>query len=304
MKHQPELLLDARCQVGESLIWHAQERAIYWVDIPAKQLHRYSLESAQHCVWHTPEQLGCIALCANGQLIAGAETGLLQISIQSPDRLLATLLATAPHTAQAMRFNDGRCDRQGRFLAGTMVSNQAVGVGNPSIYQYTATHFKPLLTPLDLQQPFTTPNGMAFSPDGRLFYLSDSHASQQRVWQFDYDVDTGTPYNRREWLNFHHYLGRPDGATVDVDGCYWVCATDAGMVHRFTPDGTLDYSLHLPVKKPTICTWGGTDLSTLYVASIRPAGAVYDQPLAGGIFAFNGLGTHGIAETKCQSPVY
>jgi sugar lactone lactonase YvrE len=323
MNTQPELILDARCQVGESLIWHAKQQAIYWVDITAKTLHRYNLSSAQHFFWDTPEMLGCIALRINGGLIAGAETGLLHINFSNDNQLINTtnklntvnttdkidtiniktnFVAAATHTAQSMRFNDGRCDRQGRFLASTMVSNQTVGLGNPSIYQYNPTPFmfKTLLNSVDLPQPFTTPNGMAFSPDGRLFYLSDSHSTQQRVWQFDYDIDTGTPYNRREWLNFEYYAGRPDGATIDIDGCYWVCATDAGMIHRFTPQGKLDYSLRVPVKKPTICTWGGSNLSTLYVASIRPVGDISDQALAGAIFAFHGLGTQGIAETLCQ----
>ncbi|MEN9911880.1 MAG: hypothetical protein RI956_324 [Pseudomonadota bacterium] len=328
MNTHPELILDARCQIGESLIWHAKQQAIYWVDITAKTLHRYNLSSAQHSFWDTPEMLGCIALHSEGGLIAGAETGLLHIHLLNDNQndnhlinkthitnttnttnitnitanLKIDYISAANHTAQSMRFNDGRCDRQGRFLASTMVSNQTVGLGNPSIYQYSPSQlpFKTLLSSVDLPQPFTTPNGMAFSPNGRLFYLSDSHSTQQRVWQFDYDINTGTPYNRREWLNFEYYAGRPDGATIDVDGCYWVCATDAGMIHRFTPDGKLDYSLHLPVKKPTICTWGGSNLSTLYVASIRPAGDIADQTLAGAIFAFHGLGTQGIAETLCQ----
>lgn len=343
MNIHPELVVDARCQIGESLIWHAKQQAIYWVDITAKTLHRYSLCLAQHCLWNTPEMLGCIALHSEGGLIAGAETGLLRIHFLNDNHnnqnnnhnnhydnqlinkihttnttnttnitanlntvntvnLKIDYIAAATHTAQSMRFNDGRCDRQGRFLASTMVSNQTVGLGNPSVYQYSPSQlpFKALLSPVHLPQPFTTPNGMAFSPDGRLFYLSDSHSTQQRVWQFDYDINTGTPYNRREWLNFEHYAGRPDGATIDIDGCYWVCATDAGMIHRFTPDGKLDYSLRLPVKKPTICTWGGSHLNTLYVASIRPTGDIADQALAGAIFAFHGLGTHGIAETLCQ----
>ncbi len=327
MNIQPELVLDARCQVGESLIWHAKQQAIYWVDITAKILHRYSFDSAQHCLWNTPEMLGCIALHSEGGLIAGAETGLIHINFLNDNQnnqnnqnenydyhlknktdklnihnINIDCVATAAHTAQSMRFNDGRCDRQGRFLASTMVSNQTVGLGNPSIYQYSPSYlpFKTLLSPVHLPQPFTTPNGMAFSPDGCLFYLSDSHSTQQRVWQFDYDTNTGMPYNRREWLNFAYYAGRPDGATIDVDGCYWVCATDAGMIHRFTPEGKLDYSLRVPVKKPTICTWGGSHLNTLYVASIRPAGDIVDQVLAGAIFAFDGLGTHGVAETLCQ----
>ncbi len=296
--HAPELLVASHCQVGESLIWHPSEQALYWVDITAKQLHRYVLSEQLHTVWETPEMTGCIALHQQGGLIAGMESGLFRLQWSDHDAPEFTPLATVPHSAPAMRFNDGHSDRQGRLIAGTMTIKQAVGVGNPSVYQYHGGVLKTLLS--DFVKPFTTPNGTAFSPDGRTFYLSDSHASQQRVWAFDYDPATGTPSNRREWIDMNLYPGRPDGAAIDTDGCYWICATDAAMIHRFTPQGKLDYSLSVPVKKPTICTFGGADLRSLYVASIRPSGVdLSDQPLAGGVFVFENLHAQGVAETPC-----
>ncbi len=301
-----ELVLDAKCMVGESLIWHAAQQSVYWVDIPAKQLHCYVPHTQQHTYWQTPQMLGCIALDPIGNLIAGGEDTLFNITLPLKPSELPTFtpIASVIHTAKSMRFNDGRCDRQGRFIAGTMMCDQTVGAGNPSIYQYFSRHsltatIGTLLDPSTLPQPFTTPNGMAFSPDGRTYYLSDSHARQQRVWAFDYDVDTGTPHTRREFIDMNQYPGRPDGAAIDTEGCYWICATDAGMIHRFTPQGKLDYSLNVPCKKPTICTWGGHDLRTLYVASIRPnltLEQLADQPLSGGVFAFEGLHAQGVAE--------
>ena len=130
------------------------------------------------------------------------------------------------------------------------------------------------------------PNGLAFSPDGRTMYLSDSHPTVQTVWAFDYDTATGTPSNRRVFADFNLLPGRPDGAAMDADGCYWVCGNDAGLVHRFTPQGKLDRSLAVPVKKPAMCAFGGSRLGTLFVTSIRPDGIdLSDQPLAGGVFA-------------------
>jgi sugar lactone lactonase YvrE len=132
------------------------------------------------------------------------------------------------------------------------------------------------------------PNGLAFSPDGRTMYLSDSHPSVQAIWAFDYDIDSGTPHNRRLFVDMNIHPGRPDGAAIDVDGCYWICGNDAGQIHRFTPEGRLDCSLTVPVKKPTMCAFGGPNLDTLYVTSIRPDGIdLTDQPLAGGVFAVN-----------------
>ncbi|MDC6636345.1 SMP-30/gluconolactonase/LRE family protein, partial [Leclercia adecarboxylata] len=107
------------------------------------------------------------------------------------------------------------------------------------------------------------------------------------IWAFDYDPDSGTPTGRRLFVDMLDHPGRPDGAAVDADGCYWICGNDAGLIHRFTPDGRLDRSLAVPVKKPTMCAFGGSRLDTLYVTSIRPGGDLSDQPLAGGVFALN-----------------
>ena len=107
---------------------------------------------------------------------------------------------------------------------------------------------------------------------------------------------SGTPSNRRVFVDMQPLPGRPDGAAVDADGCYWICGNDAGLVHRFTPDGKLDRSLAVPVKKPAMCAFGGPALDVLYVTSIRPDGAdLSDQPLAGGVFALH-PGVSGLAE--------
>ncbi len=198
-----------------------------------------------------------------------------------------------------MRFNDGRCDRQGRFWAGTMQTNMgAEPVG--ALYRYDATAdatVKPMQARLD---KLIVPNGMAFSPDGKTLYVSDPHPSVQLIWAFDYDIDSGTPHNRRIFVDMNQHPGRPDGAAVDAEGCYWICAIDAGQVLRFTPEGKLDRALPLPVKKPTMCAFGGPQLDTLFVTSIRPQGIdLSDQPLAGGVFALN-PGVKGLPEPTAR----
>jgi sugar lactone lactonase YvrE len=140
------------------------------------------------------------------------------------------------------------------------------------------------------------PNGLAFSPDGRTMYLSDSHPLRQCVWAFDYDIDRGVPGNRRLFIAALAG-GRPDGAAIDADGCYWICGNDADLVHRYTPDGRLDRSLRVPVAKPAMCAFGGRDLDTLFVTSIRPADAG-PHGLEGAVFALR-PGVGGIAETPC-----
>lgn len=283
-----ELIVDARNATGESPVWNTAEQALYWVDIPAGRLYRWSAATGQTQSWQAEEMLACIALHPAGGWLAGMQSGIFHLQPQDDGSLKAERLAQVEHARPHMRFNDGRCDRQGRFWAGSMLLDMAAGTPAGALYRYDG----------QLQQVldhFIVPNGLAFSPDGRTLYLSDSHPSVQSVWAFDYDTDSGTPHNRRLFIDMKQHPGRPDGAAVDVDGCYWICGNDAGLVHRFTPDGRLDRSLAVPVKKPAMCAFGGANLDTLFVTSIRPGGDLTDQPLAGGVFALK-AGVSGIQE--------
>lgn len=285
-----ELIVDARNGTGESPVWHPGEQALYWVDIPARQLHRWQAADGKHQCWQGDEMLACIARSGQGW-VAGMESGIFQLQAKADGSLDSRLLSNVQHAQAGMRFNDGRCDRQGRFWAGTMLLDMQQGAQVGALYRHDGEGH------LHLQQDgMIVPNGLAFSPDGKRMYLSDSHPNVQKVWAFDYDTDSGTPHNKRLFVDMRGYPGRPDGAAIDQDGCYWICGNDAGQVHRFTPDGRLDRSLSVPVKKPAMCAFGGANLDTLYVTSIRPAGIdLGDQPLAGGVFALN-PGTKGLEE--------
>lgn len=287
---QAELILDARNTVGESPVWNIQEQSLYWVDIPARRLHSWQAANAQAQSWQADEMLACIACRADGQGWIGAmQSGIFELKPQLDGSLQTQLLAGVEHGQSGMRFNDGRCDRQGRFWAGSMLLDMAAGASVGALYRFSDGQLSKQL------DNFIVPNGLGFSPDGRTLYLSDSHSDVQLIWAFDYDIDSGTAHNRRVFVDMNAFAGRPDGAAVDQDGCYWICGNDAGLIHRFTPDGRLDRSLAVPVKKPTMCAFGGTDLSTLFVTSIRPDGDLSDQPLAGGVFALQ-PGTKGLPE--------
>jgi sugar lactone lactonase YvrE len=293
---QAELVFDARNAVGESPVWHAAQQALYWVDIPACRLYRWDCATGQVRHWTAAEMIGCIAAHAGGGWLGAMETGVFYLSADPHGVLQGPRLATAGHARPKMRFNDGRCDRQGRFRAGTMLMDMGAAQSVGLVYSLEDD-----ATLRPLAEGLIVPNGMAFSPDGRTMYLSDSHPQVQRIWSYHYDTDTGTPSNRRLFVDMKPLPGRPDGAAVDEDGCYWICANDAGMVHRFTPAGELDRSLELPVKKPAMCAFGGPQLDTLYVTSIRPEGIdLSDQPLAGGVFAFH-PGMRGISEPACET---
>ena len=289
-----ELVLHPRNLTGESPVWHAAEQALYWVDIPAGTLHRWRAADGQHTSWQAAQRLACLALMADGHWLGAMEDGVYRLSPQADQQLGMAPFIGVRHERAGMRFNDGRCDRQGRFWVGSMLDDGGPAAAVGVLYRLAVDAGVPRLDAFE--QGMLTPNGLAFSPDGRTMYLSDSHPERQRVWAFDYDPDDGVPRDRRLFIE-KLPGGRPDGAAIDADGCYWICGNDAGLIHRYTPDGRLDRSLSVPVAKPSMCAFGGRDLDTLFVTSIRPAGA---GPLAldGGLFALQ-PGVQG-----CPEPVF
>lgn len=289
-----EQLGSALCSVGESPLWAPHEQALYWVDIEGRALHRWQAASARAQTWALAERPGCIALHALGGLVCALESSLVHLQVHDDGHVDLVTLASVEHPQPGMRFNDGRCDRSGRFWVGSMVMNMALAAPAGQIARLAG---RALTRPLS--DPLTVPNGLAFSPDGATMYLSDSHPSVQLVWAFDLAAD-GTPTGRRVFIDMNHHPGRPDGAAVDVDGCYWTCANDAGLVHRFTPDGRLDRSLAVPVSKPSMCAFGGARLDELFITSIRPAMPPPEQNLLAGATFVCRPGVQGLAETAFQ----
>jgi sugar lactone lactonase YvrE len=277
------------CAVGESPAWCAREQAWYWVDITGRRIWRLDPASGALRHWSTAEMVACIAFTESGGLIAGMESGIFSLRLGEAAEPHAERLAAPPELGAGMRFNDGRCDRQGRFWSGTMVMDAVRADGR--LYRYTAADgiSAPVVDGL------VTQNGLAWSPDGRTMYLSDSHASRQLVWRFDYDADAGMPHNRRLFVDMNSHRGRPDGAAIDSDGCYWTCGNDGGVLLRFTPDGVLDREIDLPMTKPSMCSFGGAALDTLLVTSISPG--IHAGDTAAGTVVLVRPGVTGVAET-------
>ena len=285
------LVSEVQCETGESPVWVTEESALYWLDIPVGKIYRWHASSDALSQWQMPEMVGSMAMCTHGGWIVAMETGIYQVQLNPHGACTHTKLADVEHPIQPMRFNDGRCDRQGRFLSGTMFNDTKAGKNVGSLYRFGNSHQLNRL-----MDDLIVPNGLAFSPDGRTMYLADTYTSRQTVWAFDYDMDTGTPHNQRVFVDMHQHLGRPDGAAIDADGCYWVCATDAGLVSRFTPEGKLDQSLAVPTAKPAMCAFGGDNLDTLFVTSLRRSGiSAEEDPYAGRVFALQ-PGVKGLAE--------
>jgi sugar lactone lactonase YvrE len=290
-----ELLCGVRNQVGESPLWSVAEQALYWVDIEGRRVHRWDWATRRERSWPVAERIGCVALHGAGGLVAACESGLFHLDLSDDGTVRAGLLHAARFPRAGMRFNDGRTDRAGRLWLSSMVRDMAEADASGALYCCDAAGLSaPRVTGL------VTGNGLGFSPDGRTMYLSDSHPTVRRVWAYGLDAQ-GLPQGRREFIDFGRQdlaPGRPDGAAVDAEGGYWICANDAGRVHRFMPDGRLERTLRVPAAKPAMCAFGGPALDTLFITTITPATPVagYDAALAGAVFFTRPGGVRGQAE--------
>ena len=273
--------------LGESPVWDDQDAALWWIDIHGRTLHRWSLDRG-HGAWPLAEQCGCIALCEGGGLVAATRTGFLQFDPLTGEREpLQQPLAGAAN----VRFNDGRCDRQGRFWSGTV--QELREVGRASLYRLDGDG-----SCVRMLDGVTVSNGIAFSPDSRTMYFADSHVRE--MYAIEFDAATGELGERRLFHRFPADGGMPDGATVDAQGGVWIAAIHGGRVLRFSPQGELDRAYAIPVSQPTSCQFGGEDLRTLFVTSARMRlddTALRREPLAGSVFAME-PGVAGLVEPR------
>lgn len=278
-------VLDVKASLGECPQWSVAEQALYWVDINAPSLNRFDPAAGHNHAMPMPESIGCFAFRAGGFVVA-LRGG---IWLARADGRLERKVADAPYDPAHHRFNDGRCDRQGRFLVGAMNENR--DAADAALYRLDRDF---ALT--EVVGGMTISNGLAWSPDGRTMYHADTPTRSVEAW--DYDVATGVPRNRRFLARFSGETDRPDGATVDRDGCYWVALYRGGRVLRLSPAGDVLASIPVPALCPTMCAFGGPDLTTLYVTTARqkrPDDELARLPQSGGIFALT-VETPGLPE--------
>ncbi|MFG1423527.1 SMP-30/gluconolactonase/LRE family protein [Roseixanthobacter liquoris] len=262
--------------IGECPRWHAAEQKLYWVDIMEPSLNSFDPASGETRKWMMPERIGCFGFRRGGGIIAGMQSGIFLIDLgeEVVARRVFEWEADNPNT----RFNDGRCDPAGRFWAGTVIESMDKRVG--ALFRYD-----PDGTCTRMVDKLICSNGLAFSPDGRILYHSDSR--QDYVWAWDFDAASGAISNQRVFLAIDIQEGRPDGAAVDAQGYYWICHVGGWHLARYSPDGIIDRVIGLPAQRPTMCAFGGPDLKTLYVTTATYPLAASDlrkQPLAGSLF--------------------
>ncbi len=289
------ILPEIRNATGESPVWDSLEKCWKWIDQIGK-IYCFDPKSGVAKIWTSPEKIGSMVLSSNGGMVCSCESGIFDVTLGQIPEAVTKRLASISHPQPGMRFNDGRCDRQGRLWVSTMVMDISLGAPAGRWFRYTQE------TGLEASSHdgFIIPNGSAFSPDGKIFYCSDTHRDKRVLWAFDYDIDSGTLSNKRLFADLKNETGRPDGAAVDTDGCYWVCGLDDGSMMRFTPKGIMDQKFILPMQKPTMCSFGGEDGKTMLVTSLcRGENDLQTDPNAGRLMMFN-PGFQGIAEPRLQ----
>ncbi len=271
-----ELIVDARAELGEGPAWSARAGRLYWVDIHAGLLHTFAPEDGAHAVFAVGEPMGCVAPAKSGGVVAALKSGFARI-----DPLEKTVVALAPveKNLPGNRFNDGKCDPAGRFIAGTMDDAEEQASG--SLYSLAPDGtLKRLLSDLRV------PNGLAWSPDYKIFYFIDTPSRE--ITAFDYDLSSGGIGNPRQAVRIPAELGFPDGMTSDEEGMLWVGMWGGASVTRWNPlTGEMLARISVPALKVTSCVFGGDGLADLYVTSARKGmseeeAALY--PHAGGLF--------------------
>jgi L-arabinonolactonase len=287
----PHEILRAGNILGECILWDSHREVLWWTDIQACRLHRYDWTAGTLQSLETPERVGSFGfVAASHDLITAFASG---IALYDPQQRAANWLARPGAITPGVRFNDGRVDRHGRFWTGTMVEDKQLAARG-CLYSIDGTgearcHL----------QGVRISNGLCFSPDGTRLYFADSPTRTISVYEL---IEPGGTLGIRRTFAQTPQGAFPDGATVDVDGCVWSAHWGAGCVVRYTPDGKIDRTIHVPTRQPTCVCFAGTDLDILCVTSAREGldeWTLTNEPHAGDVFLYR-VGTQGLTESEYQ----
>ncbi|ABD82471.1 SMP-30/gluconolactonase/LRE family protein [Saccharophagus degradans] len=269
-----EVALNVRAKLGECPRWDEKEQLLYWVDIDSFQLHRFDPKTGKDDFITFKEEIACFSLRQNhdGFLVA------MRSGFHFLDGWNTKLRAIADPEATLVknRFNDGRCDAEGRMIAGSVYPPKDHDGAN--LWQLGTD-----LKVTKLAEGLLTSNGAGFSPDNKTFYFSDT--PKHVIYKYDYDLATGEMTNGTVFHQFPFGNGRPDGAAVDSEGCYWTALYEGSRIVRLSPEGEILQEIDLPVRCPTMVAFGGEDLKTLYITTVgaRPEEELRDYPLSGAL---------------------
>lgn len=286
-----EIVADLKTTLGEGPLWDVEQQRLYWLDSFDGRILRCTADGRELRAWDVGQKIGSMALRREGdRALVALQGGIHDLDLASGE---LTLIHAPEPDLPHNRLNDGKVDRQGRFVFGSMDTLEESASGR--LYR-----LDPDLSLHVLDEGIICSNGPCWSPDGSTLYFTDTWTGEQ--WTYAYDTATGTVGERRTRNRIDTAGGgAADGATVDAEGCLWQALVYAGQLVRYTPDGQVDRIIEMPVKKVTSVMFGGPELDVLYVTSMaRPPLPRFpgDGQLRGALFAIHDLGVRGIAERR------
>jgi sugar lactone lactonase YvrE len=281
-----DVVVGHKCLLGEGPVWDVNRKAILWVDILNGEIHEYATVGKSLQTIRLGEMIGSFALCKSGNFVGALKNGFAFINRETGER---KMLGNPEAHLVNNRFNDGKCDPNGRFFAGTMSLSEEHGAGSVYVIDKHLNVEK-------IIHPVSISNGMAWSLDHRKFYYIDTPTFE--VLSYDYDKITGRISSKGVVIKVAREDGFPDGMTIDSEGMLWIAHWDGWQVTRWNPlTGEKLQSVTLPAARITSCTFGGEHMQDLYITSARiglSEEQLMQQPLAGSLFVIRDSGFSGM----------
>lgn len=284
-----DVLVDVKTTLGEGPLWDVEEERLYWIDSFDGRVFRCTADGGELRAWDVPQKIGSMCLRKAGGAVVALARGFHFLDFKTGE---VALIRDPEPDKPNNRLNDGKVDKRGRFVAGSMDTMEE----GPNGALYCLV---PDLTVRKLDSGIIVSNGPCWSPDGKTLYFADSWSGE--ISAYDYDQQTGSPTNKRTFCRREKDGGAFDGATVDAEGCLWSAHVYAGRLVRYRPDGSIERVIEMPVKKVTSVMFGGPNLDILYVTSMaRPPLPRFpgDGVLRGSLFAIRDLGIRGVPEPR------
>lgn len=288
---QIDVVIDVKTTLGEGPVWDVEQQRLYFIDSFDGRVFRCTADGGEVRSWDVPEKIGSMALRSDGKgAICSLANGLHALDFQTGD---VELIHDPEPDKPNNRLNDGKVDRRGRFIVGSMDTME--DGPNGALYR-----LDPDFSVTTLDTGIIVSNGPCWSPDDSIFYFADTWSGE--IWAYDYDIETGDVSNRRTFATVDTSRGgAADGSTVDEEGYVWNAQVYDSKLVRYAPDGSVDRVIEMPVKKVTSVNFGGPDLDILFVTSMaKPPLPRFpgDGVLRGSVFAIRGLGIRGVPEPR------
>ena len=254
------LLSDAHYELGEGPVWNEAEQALYWTDINAKVIHRYDWRTKAFSEWRLPDICGSLGFRKDGSGVVAFRTSLNLFDFKTGKVGKQLCDITEEHAHPQNRLNDGKIGPDGRYWVGS-IDDRPVREPIAALYCIEADGSYRMV-----QDKLLGSNGLAWSPDGKTMYHSDTGVRE--AYAYDYDVKTGQATNRRLFYKFDETTGFPDGAAMDAEGYYWSAGVRGGRINRVSPAGKIERFVKTPMQFPTMPCFCGPDLTTIAVTSL------------------------------------